>query len=113
MKSLAMRATVTLVVLFVVVWCSNGCGGKPSRKPGPNSGSARGKALSERTQLIAALSATLSNWDESHSDEEQRKLALNQLNAWSESANPASPSPRLPKASAGSRIRQLQPYPQI
>jgi len=78
---------------------SYGCGSKPGRKPGPGTSTkGGGKATSERTQLIAALGATLANWDESHSDEEQRKLALNQLNAWSEAVESSEPAAAFAKS---------------
>lgn len=87
MKPMNIRSSVCVSLLLAIVCCCYGCGSKPVRKPGgPGNPTARGKATSERTQLIGALSATLASWDESHSDEEQRKLALNQLNAWSEAA---------------------------
>jgi hypothetical protein len=81
------RLSIIITLIAAVILGGSGCGSKPVRKPGgPNSYSSRGKATTERAQLVAALGATLGSWDESHSDEEQRKLALNQLNAWSEAA---------------------------
>jgi tetratricopeptide (TPR) repeat protein len=77
-----------------------GCGGKPSRKPGGPSNPAQGRANSERTQLVAALAGTLASWDESHSDEEQRKLTLNQLNSWSEAVEGTEPAAAFSKSVA-------------
>jgi hypothetical protein len=85
------RISVCSIGVLLLLCFSNGCGGRPTRKPGTSNSKASGKATSERTQLIAALGATLASWDESHSDEEQRKLALNQLNAWSEAAEAGEP----------------------
>ncbi len=78
----------SLLVLILI----NGCGGKPSRKQsGTNGNSAQSRSVNERTQLVATLAATFASWDESHSDDEQRKLALNQLNSWSEAAEASEP----------------------
>jgi tetratricopeptide (TPR) repeat protein len=98
MKSFNTRISACCVAAVLLICFSNGCGGNPSRKPGTNGSTARGQSTSERTQLIAALSSTLASWDESHSDEEQRKLTLNQLNGWSEAAEAGEPSAAFAKS---------------
>lgn len=86
------RVVVCCCASLAAIIFVNGCGGKPSRKhSGAISNSAQSRSLNERAQLVATLAATFASWDESHSDEEQRKLALNQLNSWSEAAEASEP----------------------
>lgn len=93
------RAIICCFAVLLTLLLVCGCGGKPTRKQiGTGGNSAQSRSVSERTQLIATLAATFASWDESHSDEEQRKLALNQLNSWSEAVEANEPAAAFAKS---------------